>query len=167
MQGRVPVGTYDAQTVLANDLCLPRADQEADIPSSFMQAAAKITTDGASADHQNSHVYIICEFRKTNSQIVLDIRGGVDGTIPGLFVIRDRVHPVIKAICVLVHSLHRPPKPRRVIAAPVFTKHQECNLHTIGQGLEMRPSFPDCRLLQFRSLGVTSLQFGQFLSRKD
>ena len=82
MQDCVPVGTYNAQTVLAYDLCLPRVHQEADIPSSFMQAAAKIATDGASADHQNSHGYIICEIRKA-VHTMLSGRMAFTGRDPG------------------------------------------------------------------------------------
>jgi hypothetical protein len=57
------MGTYDAQTLFADHLCLAAADEEGHIPSSFGQTAAEITTDGTRTDYQDSHRRIIWDSR--------------------------------------------------------------------------------------------------------
>jgi len=55
VKGQIAMGAYNAQTMLAYDLRLPGAYEEGYIPSGRSQAAAKVATDGASADYQDSH----------------------------------------------------------------------------------------------------------------
>jgi hypothetical protein len=55
MEGRITVGTYDAQTMFAYRLYLAGAYEEGDIFSSLSETAAKISPDGTSPDYQDAH----------------------------------------------------------------------------------------------------------------
>ena len=55
MEGRITVGTYDAQTMCAYRLCLAGTYEEGDIFSSLSETAAEIPPDGTSPDYQDAH----------------------------------------------------------------------------------------------------------------
>ena len=55
MKRPIAVGTYNAQTMFAYELCLASAYKEGYIPSRLSQAATKVAADGSRADYQDSH----------------------------------------------------------------------------------------------------------------
>jgi hypothetical protein len=55
MERPIAMGTYNAQTMFAYELCLAGAYKEGYTSSGLSQTAAKVATDGASAYYQDSH----------------------------------------------------------------------------------------------------------------
>jgi hypothetical protein len=55
MERPIAMWTYNTQTMFAYDVCLAGVYEEGHIPSGLNQAAAKVATDRAGADYQDSH----------------------------------------------------------------------------------------------------------------